>query len=273
MVTLAVGLVGQFRICRNALKLVFDHVHHQVAEHFREGRAFLLGDAAHIHSPVGRQGVNTGIGDAVNLAWKLAAVLQGRADPSLLDGTVTLPNRARNKSAGMLGSRHSDDFAPRLHRRGPEGSVRSSWGEMALDVESVVSGCVGWEKFLGWTRTLETLHLAFSSTGRLVRILGSVVAPLTALVAFCDPKMTGCSSIRSQVISGFHRVELDNFSWSFSPSWSRRIAETMFCQIVDTRLHDIGEPINWRGASPPRPIPNWRSKPSAVAPVGRPRLG
>ena len=61
------------------------HVHHRVAEHFREGRAFLLGDAAHIHSPVGGQGMNTGIGDAVNLAWKLAAVLQGRADPSLLD--------------------------------------------------------------------------------------------------------------------------------------------------------------------------------------------
>ena len=40
------------------------------------GRAFLLGDAAHVHSPVGGQGMNTGIGDAVNLAWKLAAVLQ-----------------------------------------------------------------------------------------------------------------------------------------------------------------------------------------------------
>src|SRR6202022_2574412 len=39
-------------------------------------------------------------------------------------GTVTLPNRARNKSAGMLGSRRGDDVAPRLHRRGPEGSVR-----------------------------------------------------------------------------------------------------------------------------------------------------
>ena len=58
-------------------------------------------------------------------------------------GTVTLPNRARNKSAGMLGSRRSDDVAPRLHRRGPEGSVRFCRGEMALDVESVVSGCVG----------------------------------------------------------------------------------------------------------------------------------
>jgi 2-polyprenyl-6-methoxyphenol hydroxylase-like FAD-dependent oxidoreductase len=60
-------------------------VHHRVAEHFRRGRAFLLGDAAHIHSPVGGQGMNTGIGDAVNLAWKLAAVLEGRAPESILD--------------------------------------------------------------------------------------------------------------------------------------------------------------------------------------------
>jgi 2-polyprenyl-6-methoxyphenol hydroxylase-like FAD-dependent oxidoreductase len=60
-------------------------VHHRVTEHFRKGRAFLLGDAAHIHSPVGGQGMNTGIGDAINLAWKLAAVLGGRAPDSLLD--------------------------------------------------------------------------------------------------------------------------------------------------------------------------------------------
>jgi 2-polyprenyl-6-methoxyphenol hydroxylase-like FAD-dependent oxidoreductase len=61
------------------------HVHHRVAQHFRERRAFLLGDAAHIHSPAGGQGMNTGIGDAINLAWKLAAVLAGRAPDALLD--------------------------------------------------------------------------------------------------------------------------------------------------------------------------------------------
>jgi FAD binding domain len=60
-------------------------VHHRVAHSFRTGRAYLLGDAAHIHSPVGGQGMNTGIGDAVNLAWKLAAVLDGCAGESLLD--------------------------------------------------------------------------------------------------------------------------------------------------------------------------------------------
>lgn len=60
-------------------------VHHRVADRFSDGRVFLLGDAAHIHSPVGGQGMNTGIGDAVNLAWKLAAVLDGGASPTLLD--------------------------------------------------------------------------------------------------------------------------------------------------------------------------------------------
>jgi 2-polyprenyl-6-methoxyphenol hydroxylase-like FAD-dependent oxidoreductase len=61
------------------------HVHHRVTAHFRKGRAFLLGDAAHIHSPAGGQGMNTGIGDAINLAWKFAAVLSGHAQDNLLD--------------------------------------------------------------------------------------------------------------------------------------------------------------------------------------------
>jgi len=60
-------------------------VHHRIADHYRAGRAFVLGDAAHIHSPAGGQGMNTGIGDAINLAWKLAAVVRGHAPDSLLD--------------------------------------------------------------------------------------------------------------------------------------------------------------------------------------------
>jgi 2-polyprenyl-6-methoxyphenol hydroxylase-like FAD-dependent oxidoreductase len=60
-------------------------VHHRVADHFRKGRAFLLGDAAHIHSPAGGQGMNTGIADAINLAWKLKAVLDAKAPETILD--------------------------------------------------------------------------------------------------------------------------------------------------------------------------------------------
>ncbi|CAI7591467.1 unnamed protein product [Penicillium pancosmium] len=61
--------------------------HHRVAEKFRKGRAFLVGDAAHIHSPVGGQGMNTGIMDAINLAWKLACVIK---QPSM-------PEESKNK--------------------------------------------------------------------------------------------------------------------------------------------------------------------------------
>ena len=60
-------------------------VHHRVAHPWRQGRAFLLGDAAHVHSPAGGQGMNTGLGDAVNLAWKLAAVLRGHSNETLLE--------------------------------------------------------------------------------------------------------------------------------------------------------------------------------------------
>jgi hypothetical protein len=60
-------------------------VHHRVAARFRVGPVFLAGDAAHVHSPAGGQGMNTGIGDAVNLGWKLAQVWTGCAPDSLLD--------------------------------------------------------------------------------------------------------------------------------------------------------------------------------------------
>jgi 3-(3-hydroxy-phenyl)propionate hydroxylase len=62
---------------------------HRIAGRFREGRAFLAGDAAHVHVPIGGQGMNYGIHDAFNLAWKLAAVIKGDARPALLDTYAT----------------------------------------------------------------------------------------------------------------------------------------------------------------------------------------
>ncbi|BBH66477.1 2-polyprenyl-6-methoxyphenol hydroxylase [Actinoplanes sp. OR16] len=60
-------------------------VHHRVAAAFRDGPFFLAGDAAHVHSPVGGQGMNTGLQDAHNLAFKLADVLRGRRRDRWLD--------------------------------------------------------------------------------------------------------------------------------------------------------------------------------------------
>ena len=60
-------------------------VNERKVENYRAGRVFLAGDAAHVHSPAGGQGMNTGMQDAFNLAWKLALVERGLASPGLLD--------------------------------------------------------------------------------------------------------------------------------------------------------------------------------------------
>ncbi|MBS1615804.1 MAG: FAD-dependent monooxygenase [Bacteroidetes bacterium] len=60
-------------------------LHHRHTDHFRIGRVFLAGDAAHIHSPVGGQGMNTGLQDAYNLAWKLAFVVRGLLHEKVLN--------------------------------------------------------------------------------------------------------------------------------------------------------------------------------------------
>ena len=78
---------------------------------YRHGRVFLAGDAAHVHSPAGGQGMNTGIQDAINLAWKLAMVQRGQAVPAILDsyspersavGAVVLRNAGQLTEMGTL---------------------------------------------------------------------------------------------------------------------------------------------------------------------------
>jgi 2-polyprenyl-6-methoxyphenol hydroxylase-like FAD-dependent oxidoreductase len=75
-VPLAIGALKWFSTYR---------LHHRCVDKFRVGNCFLAGDAAHIHSPAGGQGMNTGLQDAYNLSWKLAMVLQGHTTENLLD--------------------------------------------------------------------------------------------------------------------------------------------------------------------------------------------
>lgn len=95
-------------------------IHHRRAERFREGRCFLLGDAAHIHSPVGAQGMNTGLQDAYNLAWKLALVTQGRAHDSLLESyeaeRLPIAERLLNTTDRAFSLVVSDSWLSRLLR-------------------------------------------------------------------------------------------------------------------------------------------------------------
>jgi 2-polyprenyl-6-methoxyphenol hydroxylase-like FAD-dependent oxidoreductase len=111
-------------------------IHHGVAASYRAGRVFLAGDAAHVHSPAGGQGMNTGIQDAVALGERLAAVISGQEPDSHLDGyqqerrpvaekvvamtdqmtrmaTVTSPIGQRLRNIGLMVAGH----VPALRRR------------------------------------------------------------------------------------------------------------------------------------------------------------
>jgi hypothetical protein len=75
---------GRLRL-RDPVWLAYFRLAHRHASRYRAGRVFLAGDAAHVHSPAGAQGMNTGIQDAWNLGWKLALVTRGVAQEALLD--------------------------------------------------------------------------------------------------------------------------------------------------------------------------------------------
>ncbi|HEY4216547.1 MAG TPA: FAD-dependent monooxygenase [Gemmatimonadaceae bacterium] len=85
MTPTGMGAKGGPPVIERALWLTRYRLHRRGVKTYRSGRAFLAGDAAHIHSPVGGQGMNTGIQDAYNLAWKLALVENGDSPIALLD--------------------------------------------------------------------------------------------------------------------------------------------------------------------------------------------
>ncbi len=104
----------------------------QVAQRYREGNVFLAGDAAHRMTPSGGMGMNTGMHDAHNLAWKLAAVLQGWADPTLLSTyeserqPVGLRNTKRSDTRRSIG-RHQAEA--RQHEE-----EEASWSDLEIDL-------------------------------------------------------------------------------------------------------------------------------------------
>lgn len=79
-------------------------IHRRLVNQYRQGRVFLAGDAAHIHSPVGGQGMNTGIQDAYNLAWKIALVVNNESPTSLLD---TYETERRPIAKSVLATTHA----------------------------------------------------------------------------------------------------------------------------------------------------------------------
>jgi 3-(3-hydroxy-phenyl)propionate hydroxylase len=120
-------------------------VHHRVAEHWREGRIFLVGDAAHLITPMWALGLNTGVLDASNLPWRLAWVRRGWADRSLLDGYETEQSPVATEGSGEMAQ------AARAYMSRTAGGVEAmgegNWGNaftrallgVSLDVDGIGS--------------------------------------------------------------------------------------------------------------------------------------
>lgn len=104
-------------VARDATWLSAFRINERLAASYRRGRVLLAGDAAHIHSPAGGQGMNTGIQDALNLGWKLGAILSGRGDSEALLGSYeeerrpvareVVANAARTMHIGMVAHGHA----------------------------------------------------------------------------------------------------------------------------------------------------------------------
>jgi 2-polyprenyl-6-methoxyphenol hydroxylase-like FAD-dependent oxidoreductase len=120
-----------------------------VADRFRRGRAFICGDAAHLWMPYAGYGMNAGIADATNLAWLLAATLQGWADPKILDAyeaerlpiTEQVSRFAMDMAGKVLGQRRT--VPEEIESEGAEGdAVRRRVGQAAYDL-NVQQYCCG----------------------------------------------------------------------------------------------------------------------------------
>jgi 2-polyprenyl-6-methoxyphenol hydroxylase-like FAD-dependent oxidoreductase len=110
----------------------FSGINSRMASRYRDGRVILVGDAAHVHSPMGGPGLNLGLQDAVNLGWKLAAILNGRVEPSLLD-----TYEAERRPAAERVIMHSRAQLA-LVRPGPEiTALRELFSELVTDPDIV----------------------------------------------------------------------------------------------------------------------------------------
>jgi len=107
-------------------------INSRIASRYQVGRVALVGDAAHVHSPIGGPGLNLGLQDAVNLGWKLAAVLRGRVEPALLATYET----ERRPAAERLIMHSRAQLA--LFRPGPEvTALRELFSELLADPDNV----------------------------------------------------------------------------------------------------------------------------------------
>lgn len=117
------------------------NISHRIASDYRTGRVFLAGDAAHIHPPIGGLGMNTGLQDAYNLGWKLAAVCQGRLNESILE---TYHHERRPVGAKVV-EVTAARMAAAMEGKNPRDNPEPPWFDTQLNVRYEAGPLVGGE--------------------------------------------------------------------------------------------------------------------------------
>ncbi|QIS24384.1 FAD-dependent monooxygenase [Nocardia terpenica] len=170
----------------------------RLAQRFRDGRVFLAGDAAHAHPPTGGQGLNTGVQDAYNLGWKLAAALRGR--PGALDSYET---ERRAVAARVLGI--STDLLDK-HLSGAEDAMRRGEETQQLDVSyRTEPGTL----VAGDRAPDSVLRRADGSQVRLFDLFRGPHATRLSFDAPADPGGDGGDEVRAYTIVGPDRTPAD----------------------------------------------------------------
>ncbi|MDB5598203.1 MAG: 2-polyprenyl-6-methoxyphenol hydroxylase-like oxidoreductase [Xanthobacteraceae bacterium] len=164
-------LLGEFGVDANApiARAKVYTFHARIADVWRKGRVFLAGDAAHLTPPFAGQGMNTGVRDASNLAWKLAAVIGGRLGPSLLD-TYQAERRAHAWSMIRLAINMGRVMAP--HTRLAGLAIRT-----LFHVASVVPPARQWLAQMRFKPKPRFTAGFFTTHGELSRRLGGTMFP------------------------------------------------------------------------------------------------
>lgn len=154
----AIDFVGEVSSVRALNKVVY-RVHHRVADRWHDRRVFLLGDAAHLITPMWALGLNTGVQDASNLPWRLAWVMRGWADAKLLDGY-----EREQKPLALNGSREMAEAARAYMQKRTQTAVAmtdNNWGN-------------------AYTRTMLGIRLDVTGSGDWSMVKSTTAPPLAA---------------------------------------------------------------------------------------------
>jgi 2-polyprenyl-6-methoxyphenol hydroxylase-like FAD-dependent oxidoreductase len=217
------------------------HLHHRQTARYRLGNVFLAGDAAHIHSPVGAQGMNTGIQDSWNLGWKLALVARGLAAERLLD-----TYEDERYPVGQFLLRYTDRLFSTF-TRGLSGGPMATWARRAI-VPHVVPRILG-------SRTVRRTAFAFvSELGIRYRKSPAVVEGSPRLpegpragdrLPDAEVRMNGHATWLQQALAGPHFALLlcgDDRQWD--PREMARLRERYGEVLTTYRLGPAGSPAS-----------------------------